>query len=312
MSRRWGSCLESRRLRGSWRERYRRSACAACAAAVCLAAFARLQVPPATFACGGGARDGGTAGRHRLPRLADAEQARVGDRHGLERRQLGSALLVSLMGAGGASDGVAVTSEAGEDAASKRVNDFLRAVPVWVVTNKDGQPALEGDEGKERVARFYFEEAPATEALRRFGGEAGGEPLEVRLLPLSEVYLPFIANGDEAQLGGRLVLEPLPEEVRHARQIVQRPDLGPAGTVPLFMYPGLELDVGAKGSQGFIPAFVREKDLRTVVKNTGAMVDGSKVQVALLQDVAAQLLKPESQEGVFPRLRAVARVPGKL
>jgi len=198
----------------------------------------------------------------------------------------------------------------------RRVNEFLKSVPVWAITNEEGSPALETDMSVERlgkkVAKFYLEPQGAADALKKLKDKAS-QKLELKVLPLSDVYLPLMARGDEKELGGQLRMEPLSAEVRHAMQIlcanspIGSSSLGPPGTVPLFMYPGLELQ-GAKG-EAFTPAFLKEEDLKETVKRSGAKVEGYRTQVALLQDVAEKLGQASGPaDGVPKNIKVIASI----
>lgn len=105
------------------------------------------------------------------------------------------------------------------------------------------------------------------------------------------------------QLGGRLRLEPLKEEVRHARQILQGVPLGPPDTVPLFVCPALELE-GGPGIGSFVPAFLREADLRATLRKAGASPADAQVQVTSLQAVTDELGRAPAESA--PRMRVVA------
>lgn len=169
------------------------------------------------------------------------------------------------------------------------VNQFLRGLPVWAVTNAQGSPVFEPDDSISagRSGRFYFSQADADAAKARLVGADGEAAVEVRTMPLVDVYLPLIDGGDPKELGGTLRLEPLRTEVRHAQQILQGLEMGPPGSVPLFMYPGLELSTA--DGKPFLPAFLREQDLRAMIKKSGSTPEPTKIQVTILQEVVNKL-----------------------
>ncbi|CAE8615270.1 unnamed protein product [Polarella glacialis] len=152
----------------------------------------------------------------------------------------------------------------------------------------DGSPMLEPDPSGKLVGRFWLDQAAAVERLAKFkeaAAEAGDvKSMEVRQIPLSEVYLQLIVGGNEAQLGGQLRIEPLPREVRNAQQILAGAYLGPSGTVPLFFCSTLVLE--SRGIS-FVPAFLREKDLLETLKKAGGT--GARTEITTLQNVAEKL-----------------------
>lgn len=240
--------------------------------------------------------------------LALAGHDDVQDRGIVSRRRLGGAALSPFLPLSVSLP--ACAEAAGSSTNDARANEFLAGIPVWVVTNPEGQPAFEPDEqvgSEKRSGRFYFSSADASAALQRLGGKADGAVLEVRTMPLSEVYLPLIVGGDASALGGQLRLEPLSRELRNARQVLDMGSnsIGPPGTVPLFLYPGLELQ-DAQG-KSFSPGFLREGDLRETVKLAGGTVAAGRTKVAFLQDVVDKLREPDLKEAGAP-LRAVTNI----
>eukprot|EP00929_Paragymnodinium_shiwhaense_P009056 TRINITY_DN113094_c0_g1_i1.p1 TRINITY_DN113094_c0_g1~~TRINITY_DN113094_c0_g1_i1.p1 ORF type:complete len:323 (+),score=60.73 TRINITY_DN113094_c0_g1_i1:48-1016(+) len=234
------------------------------------------------------------------------------------RRQLSLASVVgtSAAVAGGVLEPAIAEQPAANPEGDKRVNQFLKSVPVWVVTNAEGSPVLETDMSVERlgkkVAKFYMEPQGAADALKKMNATSS-QKLEMKVLPLSDVYLPLVARGTEDQLGGQLRIEPLKKEVRHALQIlslnapVGTSSLGPPGTVPLFMYPGLELQ--NPNGEAFTPAYLKEEDLKESVRRSGADIQGSRTQVALLQDIAEKLGTPEGPgAGIPTNIKVVASI----
>eukprot|EP00933_Yihiella_yeosuensis_P050276 TRINITY_DN4804_c0_g2_i1.p1 TRINITY_DN4804_c0_g2~~TRINITY_DN4804_c0_g2_i1.p1 ORF type:complete len:288 (+),score=46.61 TRINITY_DN4804_c0_g2_i1:438-1301(+) len=200
------------------------------------------------------------------------------------RRKLGLASLLSLYWTGlGPDSATALTGSA-------TVNEFLEAVDVYAVTDASGSPIMEEDSSsKKMVGRFFLDEEAASKTFSRLKDAAKAantqQSLEIRKVPLAEVYLPFIVDGDEAKLGGKLMLEPELREVRHAQQILQGADLGPPGSVPLFLCPTLEL--AAANGITFIPIFLREADLRSTLKKAGGQ--GSEVEITTLQSLTTRL-----------------------
>jgi len=187
--------------------------------------------------------------------------------------------------------------------------ELLNGQMVYAITDKSGSPALEPDTegfGNKLVGKFYMDAKAAEKDFERIKKEREGiMDVEIRQLPLSEVYLPFIVNGDEKELGGQLRLEPIAKEVRHAQQILDGMSLGEPGTVPLFMVKQLELQGAESSDLRFTPAFLYEKDLRDSLKRAGAKPQsqgGPKVQVTTLRTITDLYMKSGAKT---PRVRVV-------
>lgn len=158
--------------------------------------------------------------------------------------------------------------------AGSEVDEFLAAVPVYLVTDRTGAPVLAEEEGeKELIGRIFFDKGSGDAALERLSkANLGLGQLEVRQVWLNEVFLPLVVGGDPTQLGGRLTLQPLDREVRNARQI--RAVAGgawtePPGAVPLFVCAELTMQ-GGSGIPDFVPVFLREADLKAVLRKAGS------------------------------------------
>lgn len=218
-------------------------------------------------------------------------------------RRMASAWFLPVLGPIG-SPGLATALD---ETVSNRVNIFLGELQVFAVTNPEGSPAFEQDSDAPdgRAGHFYFTRVEAEEALRRVGGKVGDLPLEVRELPLSDVYLPLIIDGNEQELGGQLRMVPLRNEVRHARQITSAsmsPDF-PSGAVPLFNYPDLELE--SRTGETCTPLYLQENDLLAMVTKAGGVPDRSRVSVTSLQNIVSKLRETEASSGLLLRLRAM-------
>lgn len=188
---------------------------------------------------------------------------------------------------------------------SKRVMEFLAAVPVFAVTNSTGSPFNEPDRDAPggQAGHYYFSEADALEALGRAGGKVGTDPLEVKRFQLSAVYLPFMSEGKK-ELPDQIRLVPFQVEVENAVAVLK--DAGPfapkypSGWVPLFSYPGLKLNT--LSGESIIPAYLQENDLGAVVKKAGVKGDQSKVGVQSLQDVVRTLLEADPNKVSYLRV----------
>eukprot|EP00419_Tripos_fusus_P001973 CAMPEP_0172675160 /NCGR_PEP_ID=MMETSP1074-20121228/13119_1 /TAXON_ID=2916 /ORGANISM="Ceratium fusus, Strain PA161109" /LENGTH=296 /DNA_ID=CAMNT_0013492607 /DNA_START=129 /DNA_END=1015 /DNA_ORIENTATION=- len=203
----------------------------------------------------------------------------------------------------------------GSDALSQAVDDLIEAVDVFAVTDNTGAPMMRldqtaGEKGGP-VGLFYFDEAAAVKSMKELREQGGITGLELRKVPLTEVYQPFIAVGSGRGAGiakqgkGTLRLEPFPEEVRHAQQIMQGASLGPPGSVPLFVCRDLEMGQ-ERAADAFVPAFLREADLRTTLKRAGAPAS-SQVSVTTLDVVVEEVRKAASNKfRTAPRMKVVA------
>lgn len=187
--------------------------------------------------------------------------------------------------------------------------ELLNGQLVYAVTDENGSPALEPDPERSGkfVGRFYMDPKAAEQAFERIKKDAGFKEvkLELRSVPLADVYLPIVINGDEKELGGQLRLEPIFKEVRHAQQMLDGMSIGEPGTVPLFMAKELELQGAEPGSPRFTPAFLYEKDLRTSLKRAGAAPQakgGPKVQVTTLKTLTDLYIQSGEKA---PRVRLV-------
>lgn len=189
------------------------------------------------------------------------------------------------------------------------VNDLLEAVEVSAITDSTGAPVMMPDSAGNMVGSFYLDGASAATKFQKIKGEAAAagvdRSFELRKVPLAEVYLPLIAQGDKTQLGGELRIEPIPREVRNAKQILSDPrDLGPPGTVPLFLAPTLEL---ASRDFSFTPAYIREADLRQALKKAGG--SGARVEVTTLQSLVARVSEPQPEKNTLSRIRVIPPSP---
>lgn len=215
--------------------------------------------------------------------------------------------------------GRTAASQAVEDSnsVSRAVDDLIEAVDVFAVTDNTGAPMmrLEQPAGKNGgpVGFFYFDEAAAVKSMKELREQDGVTSLELRKVPLTEVYQPFIAAGSGSGLGtakqamGTLRLEPFPEEVRHAQQIMQGASLGPPGSVPLFICRDLEMGQ-ERAEDAFVPAFLREADLRATLRRAGAPAS-SQVSVTTLDAVAEEVRKAASNKfRTAPRVKVVSSI----
>lgn len=197
-------------------------------------------------------------------------------------------------------------AEAGVVPTGTEVDDFLAAVSVYVVTDKTGAPVMGEEKGnKELVARIFFDKACADETLDKLNKlDLGLGMLEVRQVGLNEVFLPLVVGGDPKQLGGEIRLQPLAREVRNAQQILVFlgvPWNEPEDAVPLFLCSELQMQ-GGFGISDFIPVFLREADLKAVLKKAGA--PQAPVQITTLQAITANI--SEGYPAGTPRFRLLS------
>mmetsp|Transcript_144195 Transcript_144195/g.461714 ORF Transcript_144195/g.461714 Transcript_144195/m.461714 type:complete len:306 (-) Transcript_144195:89-1006(-) len=199
--------------------------------------------------------------------------------------------VVGLQQAAVAAEGASGTSPK----AAAAIAEFLNTASVYAVTDESGAPVLEPDPDRpgKFVGKFYMEPEVAEQVFARLKKErAGAQALEVRRVPMAEVYVPFVADGKEEELGGQLRIEPVEREMRHSRQMLDGNPFGPPGSVPLFLCTDLTLQGQNPPTEPFTPAFVFEKDLRSALKRAGAKPEnkgGPKVQLAMLQTIVDQI-----------------------
>lgn len=206
---------------------------------------------------------------------------------------------------------VALTALSPADAdvlSGKEVGAKLDAVPVYVVTTKNGAPVLFDTEskGNAQEGRFFTEFDAAEDQVRRIPSRLlKPADVSVRSVPLGFVYLN--ARVAEETGGPQYRVIPSSAAVREAADIVAKGGSAmraamPAtknalnGGVPLFIEPSL-LIAGDGGADRF-PVFFSAADLRQVyTRASGSAGPAPQIKVTDLDSFVDRLLSDASVDG---------------
>ena len=123
------------------------------------------------------------------------------------------------------SDELVASTPASSAAASmsvKQVEERLKSIPVTAIVNTEGQPYMIDRERDQNLGFFYIEPSDALRDLQVL--KQGGQPTaSLKIVPLSEVYFPFVTSSDtpkadlaqKDELGGLLRLRPQGRGIPH-------------------------------------------------------------------------------------------------
>lgn len=194
------------------------------------------------------------------------------------------------------------------EALEGKVRRLVAQSPVFAITDPSGAPVLVPQEiSGEKLGRFYFDQDEASIELRKIisgGGVGGSNKLEVREIPLVDVFMPLVVEGKPTEVGGRFQLEPSLKELRAAQRRLGVESLGASGQVPLFVCPSLELERSGDVSPR-IPAFLHEADLQDAVDKARLKGEDAEVVVTTLQRVVEDFGKSAQANDASSKLLVV-------
>jgi len=146
-------------------------------------------------------------------------------------------------------------SGAGDKLSRKQIEGKLSRIPVIALVNGKGNPVFTDDNGQ--VGFFYLDPIEAGLALRVL--QRTSPDARFKVVTLSEVYYPFVRDGNPAVLGGELRIRPPRKQVALANRVAKKSLSEKLGQVPIF-YSELVTFVDETGTQSF-PFFLVKEDL---------------------------------------------------
>lgn len=164
------------------------------------------------------------------------------------------------------SDELVASTPASSAAASmsvKQVEERLKSIPVTAIVNTEGQPYMIDRERDQNLGFFYIEPSDALRDLQVL--KQGGQPTaSLKIVPLSEVYFPFVTSSDtpkadlaqKDELGGLLRLRPSTRQVVLANRAINANGGGGNGFLPTAL----------DARSGQVPVFYSE---RVVLQDEG-------------------------------------------
>jgi len=164
------------------------------------------------------------------------------------------------------SDELVASTPASSAAASmsvKQVEERLKSIPVTAIVNTEGQPYMIDKERDQNLGFFYIEPSDALRDLQVL--KQGGQPTaSLKIVPLSEVYFPFVTSSDtpkadlaqKDELGGLLRLRPSTRQVVLANRAINANGGGGNGFLPTAL----------DARSGQVPVFYSE---RVVLQDEG-------------------------------------------
>ncbi|EME32242.1 Protein TIC 22, chloroplastic [Galdieria sulphuraria] len=155
----------------------------------------------------------------------------------------------------------------------KNLKSKLSQVPVFAVTNSDGQPYLVED-GNDKVQKGYifFSPEDAGRMMTKVKQANGTEDIQIHVIGLDKAYEmvsnPPTSSGLKDEEGRELMmtflLHPDSEQVQKARELLKREKKKPAfDGIPVFVARGLML---RKGDESNVPVFLDKDDLELAWK----------------------------------------------
>ena len=161
-----------------------------------------------------------------------------------------------------------------------QVETRLSKIPVTAIVNKQGSPFMVDSERSLSVGYFYLD---PKDALLDFQvlKQGGATDASLTVVPLSDVYFPYIANANEKELGGSLRLRPARKEIVLANRAIQFNGGGSSknlfglpttlderkGQVPVFYSEKVVLE-DAEGAKTY-PFFLAKDDLDAAWREFG-------------------------------------------
>ena len=110
--------------------------------------------------------------------------------------------------------------DAGVALSREQVETRLSKIPVTAIVNKAGSPFMVDSERSLSVGYFYLD---PKDALLDFNvlKQGGATDASLTVVPLSDVYFPYVANANAKELGGSLRLRPARKEIVLANRVIQ-------------------------------------------------------------------------------------------
>ncbi|GJQ09413.1 hypothetical protein GpartN1_g1204.t1 [Galdieria partita] len=189
----------------------------------------------------------------------------------------------------------------------KSLKSKLSQVPVFAVTNSDGQPYLVED-GNDKIQKGYifFSPEDAGRMMTKVKQANGTDDIQIHVIGLDKAYEmvsnPPTSSGLKDEEGRELMmtflLHPDSEQVRKARELLKKEKRKPSfDGVPVFVARGLML---RKGDESNVPVFLDKDDLELAWKrlreSDKSLPQQPVIEIADLFQLLKEIEKGDNEE----------------